>query len=79
MGFPWTRENVMRTLSSVGGTVAALHSVMKDDNDEKKKKRASAHVAGGTHHAFKVRGEGFCIFSDIAGNVCCQCIIMPHI
>ena len=26
----------------------------------------SAHVAGGTHHAFKDRGEGFCVFSDIA-------------
>ena len=26
----------------------------------------SAHVAGGTHHAFRDRGEGFCIFSDIA-------------
>jgi len=26
----------------------------------------SAHLAGGTHHAFHSRGEGFCIFSDIA-------------
>ena len=26
----------------------------------------AAHVAGGTHHAFFDRGEGFCIFSDIA-------------
>lgn len=26
----------------------------------------SAHVAGGTHHAFRDRGEGFCVFSDIA-------------
>jgi len=26
----------------------------------------SAHVAGGTHHAFADRGEGFCVFSDIA-------------
>mmetsp|Transcript_9500 Transcript_9500/g.17077 ORF Transcript_9500/g.17077 Transcript_9500/m.17077 type:complete len:119 (-) Transcript_9500:14-370(-) len=25
-----------------------------------------AHVAGGTHHAFRDYGEGFCIFSDIA-------------
>lgn len=25
-----------------------------------------AHVAGGTHHAFYDRGEGFCVFSDIA-------------
>lgn len=26
----------------------------------------AAHVAGGTHHAFYDRGEGFCVFSDIA-------------
>jgi len=26
----------------------------------------AAHLAGGTHHAFHSRGEGFCIFSDIA-------------
>lgn len=26
----------------------------------------AAHVAGGTHHAFADRGEGFCVFSDIA-------------
>ena len=23
-------------------------------------------VAGGTHHAFRDRGEGFCVFNDIA-------------
>lgn len=26
----------------------------------------SGHIAGGTHHAFWDRGEGFCVFSDIA-------------
>ena len=26
----------------------------------------SGHLAGGTHHAFRDRGEGFCIYSDIA-------------
>eukprot|EP00904_Undaria_pinnatifida_P012001 jgi/Undpi1/7931/HiC_scaffold_24.g10403.m1 len=26
----------------------------------------AGHIAGGTHHAFWDRGEGFCIFSDIA-------------
>ncbi|KAH8073518.1 protein deacetylase [Aureococcus anophagefferens] len=26
----------------------------------------AGHVAGGTHHAFFDRGEGFCVFSDIA-------------
>ena len=26
----------------------------------------AGHIAGGTHHAFRDRGEGFCVFSDIA-------------
>ena len=26
----------------------------------------SANMAGGTHHAFRERGSGFCIFNDIA-------------
>lgn len=26
----------------------------------------AGHIAGGTHHAFWNRGEGFCVFSDIA-------------
>lgn len=29
----------------------------------------SGHIAGGTHHAFFSRGEGFCVFSDIAVSV----------
>lgn len=39
-----------------------------DDPIERKRfgKTWSAHVAGGTHHAFHDRGEGFCVFSDIA-------------
>ena len=28
--------------------------------------RIAGHIAGGTHHAFADRGEGFCVFNDIA-------------
>ena len=35
-------------------------------NEEKRQLSWAAHTAGGTHHAFKDYGEGFCIFSDIA-------------
>ena len=52
------RSNALEDLESQGST------------DEMKRNNAhlcwSAHVAGGTHHAFKDYGEGFCIFSDIA-------------
>ncbi|KAL7466826.1 hypothetical protein ACHAXS_008956 [Conticribra weissflogii] len=83
IGFPWSLQHVNRTLSSVGGTVAAALSVWEEyckrhelvhnrksnrhqHLDENMHLCWSAHVAGGTHHAFKDYGEGFCIFSDIA-------------
>eukprot|EP00569_Conticribra_weissflogii_P003423 CAMPEP_0171333968 /NCGR_PEP_ID=MMETSP0878-20121228/4351_1 /TAXON_ID=67004 /ORGANISM="Thalassiosira weissflogii, Strain CCMP1336" /LENGTH=437 /DNA_ID=CAMNT_0011834987 /DNA_START=154 /DNA_END=1464 /DNA_ORIENTATION=- len=83
IGFPWSLQHVNRTLSSVGGTVAAALSAWekyckRHELIQKKKHNRqgsfedtthlcwSAHVAGGTHHAFKDYGEGFCIFSDIA-------------
>jgi acetoin utilization deacetylase AcuC-like enzyme len=39
-----------------------------DNIDRRSKPMApwAAHIAGGTHHAFYDRGEGFCVFSDIA-------------
>ncbi|KAH7315879.1 hypothetical protein KP509_21G069300 [Ceratopteris richardii] len=60
IGFPWSPELVNRTRASMGGTVAAMHSVMLG------LRRAAANIAGGTHHAFSDHGEGFCIFNDIA-------------
>ena len=27
---------------------------------------AAANIAGGTHHSFRNRGEGFCLFNDVA-------------
>ncbi len=38
--------------SSVGGAVGALP--------------VAANLAGGTHHAFSDRGEGYCVFNDVA-------------
>jgi acetoin utilization deacetylase AcuC-like enzyme len=67
VGFPWSEQGVQRSLSSVGGTVAAACSVCEEWKDNRSGMPPwSAHVAGGTHHAFYDRGEGFCIFSDIA-------------
>ena len=66
IGFPWSRAGVNRALSSTGGTVAAaaaLAEAMRGGDDAP---RIAGHVAGGTHHAFFDRGEGFCVFSDIA-------------
>lgn len=73
VGFPWSTAGVARSLSSTGGTVAAAKAVCQakrlassHPNESKQGPFWSAHVAGGTHHAFYDRGEGFCVFSDIA-------------
>jgi len=58
IGFPWSPEMVERSRRSVGATVAAA-GVALDDG-------VSANLAGGTHHAFADRGEGFCVFNDVA-------------
>ncbi len=58
LGFPWSEMLVTRAIRSVGGTLAALAWAMEHG--------ASGHIAGGTHHAFRDRGEGFCVFNDIA-------------
>ena len=58
LGFPWSEALVLRSLRSVGGTLAALAWAMSLG--------AAGHIAGGTHHAFTDRGEGFCVFNDLA-------------
>lgn len=65
VGFPWSPSGVERALSSVGGTVAAASFVCESSRESRGPVWAS-HVAGGTHHAFYNRGEGFCVFNDIA-------------
>jgi acetoin utilization deacetylase AcuC-like enzyme len=58
IGFPWSPAMVERARRSVGGTIAAAHAALEDG--------AAANLAGGTHHSFSDRGEGFCVFNDIA-------------
>ncbi len=58
IGFPWSPELVRRTLASVGGTLAASHDAMAQG--------FGGNLAGGTHHAFRGEGAGFCVFNDLA-------------
>mmetsp|Transcript_5903 Transcript_5903/g.7018 ORF Transcript_5903/g.7018 Transcript_5903/m.7018 type:complete len:349 (+) Transcript_5903:154-1200(+) len=62
IGFPWSKELVQRTLRITGATVAATRAVL----DGKNGVNVAGNLAGGTHHAFRSHGEGFCIFNDIA-------------
>jgi len=58
IGFPWSQQLVQRTLASVGGTLAATQIALDQG--------FGGTLAGGTHHAFRAEGSGYCVFNDIA-------------
>lgn len=58
IGFPWTPGMVERSRRSVGATIAATRAALDTG--------LAANLAGGTHHAFADRGEGYCVFNDVA-------------
>jgi acetoin utilization deacetylase AcuC-like enzyme len=58
IGFPWSEALVKRTLASVGGTLNATCDAFDSG--------WGGNLAGGTHHAFRAEGSGFCVFNDIA-------------
>ena len=58
IGFPLTQVLFDRCLTIAGGTVEATHYAMKHG--------IAMNIAGGTHHAFTDRGEGFCLLNDHA-------------
>ena len=60
IGFPWSPMMVERSRRSVGATLAAARSVVVRPG------HVAANLAGGTHHAFRDRGEGYCVFNDVA-------------
>jgi len=61
IGFPWSEQLVRRTLASVGGTLAAARDAMQTG--------LGGNLAGGTHHAFRDEGSGFCVFNDLAVSI----------
>ncbi len=58
IGFPWTPQMVERSRRTSGATVAAARAALEDG--------VAVNLAGGTHHAFRDRGEGFCVLNDSA-------------
>jgi acetoin utilization deacetylase AcuC-like enzyme len=58
IGFPWSEALVARSLATVGGCIASSYAALEDG--------LSGNLAGGTHHAMRDAGEGFCVFNDIA-------------
>jgi acetoin utilization deacetylase AcuC-like enzyme len=60
IGFPWSAMMVERSRRSVGATLGAAREVLG------RMSSVSVNLAGGTHHAFRDRGEGYCVFNDVA-------------
>ena len=58
MGLPWSKRLVYRSRLAVQGTINAAFMALTDG--------IAANLAGGTHHAFPDRGEGFCVLNDVA-------------
>lgn len=57
-GFPVTKELVEREFRIVEGTRLCTEYALRDG--------VAFNSAGGTHHAFRDRGEGFCLLNDQA-------------
>src|ERR687889_890285 len=58
IGFPWSERMVERSRRASGGTLSACLAALDEG--------FAANLAGGTHHAFSDRGEGYCVFNDSA-------------
>ena len=58
IGFPWSEQMVERSRRSAGATVAAAKTALQEG--------IAANLAGGTHHAYRGAGSGFCVFNDSA-------------
>jgi acetoin utilization deacetylase AcuC-like enzyme len=58
IGFPQSPALTQRELIIAQGTIDCCHFAMQNG--------VAMNVAGGTHHAFAGRGEGFCMLNDIA-------------
>jgi acetoin utilization deacetylase AcuC-like enzyme len=58
IGFSWSERMVERSRRASGGTLGACRAALEDG--------FAANLAGGTHHAFGDRGEGYCVLNDSA-------------
>ncbi len=58
LGLTWSPELAVRTLHATGSTVAAAHAALATG--------AAAALGGGTHHASRAVGRGYCLVNDVA-------------
>jgi acetoin utilization deacetylase AcuC-like enzyme len=58
IGLPWSATLMARSRATVGGSVAAARAALDHG--------ISGQLAGGTHHAHRDFGSGYCVFNDLA-------------
>ncbi|HET7238556.1 MAG TPA: histone deacetylase [Terrimicrobiaceae bacterium] len=58
LGLPPCEELLTRSRRETAGTVAAMWAALEDG--------LACNLAGGTHHAFPDRGQGYCVLNDVA-------------
>jgi acetoin utilization deacetylase AcuC-like enzyme len=58
IGLPWSEMLMRRSRATVGGALAAARVALEHG--------ISGQLAGGTHHAHRDFGSGFCVFNDLA-------------
>jgi len=58
LGLPWSKSLVRRSFLAISGTINAARYALKN--------AVASNLAGGTHHSFPDRGEGFCVLNDVA-------------
>lgn len=61
LGLPWSESLVRRSMHAISGTINASRRALVDG--------VSSNLAGGTHHAYPDRGEGFCVLNDVAVSI----------
>lgn len=58
LGLPWSEALVRRSFLACSGTISAAKEALQAG--------VASNLAGGTHHAYPDRGEGFCVLNDVA-------------
>lgn len=58
IGFPQSAELTLREIIITQGTIDCCHYALENG--------VALNVAGGTHHAYADKGEGFCLLNDFA-------------
>jgi acetoin utilization deacetylase AcuC-like enzyme len=71
IGFPWSPPMVERSRRSVGATLAACAAALAEG--------VAVNLAGGTHHAHRDRGQGYCVFNDVAIAAASLCRARPQL